>query len=174
MGEKFVMVPVPEDRVLEIMALLAGQEPDSHNARAPTGLGDGNSEGAAMRDEPGDGFEHDHVLRESYAKWADMTLPLVERAYLDSPEGGAHRELFDFLADHPDERLRYREAADALGWNPHQFATRIGSYMRRAKGRYDELRPFHIYKDPRGTWWIWMDAARADAIRRLRERNSLR
>ena len=158
MSEEFVMVPVPKGRVLEIMTLLVDQASESTNARAATRIGNDNSEAAAIRDEPeGDGLAHDHVLGESYSEWAEMPLSLVERAYLDSPERGPHRELFDFLADHPDERLTYREAADAIGWNPHQFATRIGSYMRRAKSRYDELRPFHIYKDPSRTWWIWMD-----------------
>ena len=164
MESSYVMVPVPEHLVLKTMEFILGEQGESADeADVVAPSGDDGEAGATVAPD----FDHDHVARESGAKYADMPPELVERAYLDSKADGSHRELFDFLAQHPDERLKYGDVADSLGWSKHGLPGVLGTYMRRAERRYGQLRPFHIYKDTTGTWWIWMDSQQAKIIRQL-------
>jgi hypothetical protein len=161
------MVPVPGNLVVKVMEFVVreqGGEPvvPARGEAPPSDETDPEEDTAISPD-----MYHDHVARESWAEWADMPPADVARAYLDSKPGGSHRELLEFLAEHPDERMEYKEVANSLGWSRQALNGTLGTYGRRANSRYNERRPWHIYKDPSGTWWMWMDSEQADIIRDL-------
>jgi hypothetical protein len=174
----YVNVPVPEHLVGDVMRFIVDNTPAFNASGAPVGGSEAETRGAdsspddvgnsPLTDDEPKRAPHDHAARESWAAWAQMPDELVELAYTESAVDGAHRELFEFLADHPDERMTYEDICGELGWGRRKLPAILGTYGRRSASRYDGgYRPFHIYQDQRGTWWMWMDAHRADIIRRL-------
>ena len=151
----YVMVPVPEERVPDVMRLLV----NGHKANAlPEPAGPPPLLAGSTSAEP-------HPDGESWAEFAQMPDQDVGLAYRESWQDGRQRALWEFLAGHPDERFAFAEVCERLGWDRRQLPGTLGAYGRRSKHRYGGQRPHHIHQDEHGTWWMWMDKRVARIIR---------
>lgn len=101
---------------------------------------------------------------EHAASRADM--PPNEIAEVFTGGSALFQALLIELAEYPDERRTYSNVEAALGWSRGRLASVLGGYGNRA-GRYDGRRPFRLFKEPDGTWWIWVDSGQAGIIRNL-------
>ena len=97
-----------------------------------------------------------------HLKSAEMPANEVAEAYREG--SGLFRVLLEELARHPAERRTYANVEAALGWERRRLAAVLGGYGNRAS-RYNGRRPYRIFEESDGTWWIWMDHSRAQIIR---------
>lgn len=119
---EFLPVPTPREFVGQVYGLLARLMADGGN-------GVGIVEGDSAAVEPGAGE-------------VALTPDLVRRMYEESLD--PHRKLFKYLAKHPDEWIHSDALAKALqlGSGNKSLAGMLGAFGRRAKHRYNGLRPF--------------------------------
>src|SRR5579875_173055 len=75
------------------------------------------------------------------------------------------RVLLANLAEHPDERRRYADIEDVLGWTQGRVGKVFGGYAKYASAAADGKRPFRIGRDETGEWWMWLDAELAGIVR---------
>lgn len=112
MSTNLVMVPVPEDRVMEVYALLArakgavDQQPSAIAAAT-------EAEAAPSTDEA-----------------------LIARAYRESPP--AMQRFLDYLVDRPGEWVSSRAAGKEIGLGWNQVAGVLGAFGRRWHNRYQQ------------------------------------
>lgn len=107
MGQEFISIPVPRDRVQEVYELLA----------RPKSPSDGEPAGPVASVLP--------IAADSAT---------VERAYRESPP--AMRLVFEYLASKPGVKIPMTELASNIARHPHQVAGVLGAFGRRWKGRY--------------------------------------
>ncbi|MDA0169808.1 DUF262 domain-containing HNH endonuclease family protein [Solirubrobacter taibaiensis] len=72
------------------------------------------------------------------------------------------RTLLVDLAANPGRRRRFIEIEDALGWSRGRLASVLGGFAVFSKAKIEGKRPYRIGKDEDGSWWMWMDDARAE------------
>jgi hypothetical protein len=99
---------------------------------------------------------------ETSPEFAEMPANEVAEAYGEGSE--LFRALLEELARHPGERRTYANVEAALGWERRRLAAVLGGYGNLAS-RYNGRRPYRIFQESDGTWWIWMDHSRAQVIR---------
>ena len=92
---------------------------------------------------------------------AEMPANEVAEAYREGSD--LFRALLEELARHPEERRTLANVEAVLGWERHRLAAVLGGYGNRAR-RYDGRRPYRMHQESDGTWWIWMDNARAEVV----------
>jgi len=136
-----IMVPVPEERVLEVYALLAASG-DSPPASAVSA--------AAAPD-------------------AIADEELIAKAYRQSPE--AMTLFLDYLADHPGQVIKSSEIAEAIGRTGPQQAGVLGAFGRRMKNRYGQEKWFFsaYWDHDVGSMVYSMSPEAADVIKRTRK-----
>jgi len=118
----YVQVPVPEEHVPKVIALLADLDRGFHIA-SPTSPEEAGAE----------------IFLDSN---------LVIRMYLDSEE--RHRRLLDYLAGRAGDWVYTSEIAEALGVTTGSkgMAGVFGAFGRRAKHRYGGAKPWELAWDP--------------------------
>jgi hypothetical protein len=81
------------------------------------------------------------------------------------------RALLDELASAPDRPRTFPEVERALGWPPRRIASVLGGVSHLRNTQFAGRRPYRFLDArwaPSRRWEIWMDAAQARAVRRLR------
>jgi hypothetical protein len=111
MSTTLVMVPVPEDRVLEVYALLARPKGAAESIPAVVSAGP-VVEAPSIDDE------------------------LIARAYRESPP--AMKGFLEYLADRPGVWISSREIGDSLGLDWNKVAGVLGAFGRRWHNRYQQ------------------------------------
>jgi hypothetical protein len=82
------------------------------------------------------------------------------------------RALLDELAEVPDRARPFPEIEDALGWPRRRIASVLGGVWHLRTVEFGGRRPYRFLDDresPSGRWELWMDAAQARAVTRLRQ-----
>src|SRR3954454_9367894 len=132
MSSQFVNVPVPEDRVLEVMEFLT-------RARRP----EGDARPSADQMQPA-------------SQGAIVTDPdVVGRAYRESPP--AMKQFFELLAKQPDDWVAIDELRAAMGLKTHALPGVLGAFQRRWKGHYKQggRWPFDAEWSDATESWTW-------------------
>lgn len=141
----YVQVPVPEDRVEEIIHLVYGPSATPTTA-APT--------------EP---------TIDAINVFADP-VKLAKRCYEQTHDDGVQAKLLEFLATHPDERINYPDICSAIGIGRRSLPAALGALSRRVKHRYGNVWPFEFFRPEASTGWEWslrMPADKAEVIREV-------
>ena len=105
---EFIMVPVPEERVTEVYALL-GQA--SVSDAAPTQDGE----------------------QRLSAEWSDAE---IQRCYRESSD--KMKLVLEFLAKNPNQPIHSDKLYAEIEYSAHQFAGAMGAFGRRVKNRYSK------------------------------------
>ena len=106
------LVPVPEDRLQEVYAVLGRPKGEGGAAGAPPSSPPGGDGGSSIDEE------------------------LIVRAYRESPPRMV--KFLDYLATHPDEIVSSGTLAQDLGITWNQLAGVLGAFGRRWKNRYQQ------------------------------------
>lgn len=106
------MVPVPEDRLQEVYAVLGRPG------------GEGNSTASSPQSPPGGNDD------------SPIDAALIVRAYRESPPSVV--KFLDYLAEHPDETISSNDLAKHMGLTWNQLAGVLGAFGRRWKNRYQQ------------------------------------
>ena len=141
------MVPVPEDRLQEVYAVLGRPR------------GEEGAAGSAPSAPPSPGGDGDSSLDSA----------LIARAYRESSPAMA--KFLDYLADHPDETISSVTLAEHMELTWNQLAGVLGAFGRRWKNRYQQQGKWFF-----GAYWNYaqgnqdytMPSAVADVIKRAR------
>jgi hypothetical protein len=97
---------------------------------------------------------------------SDEFAEYVRRAYVDS--SGQAKPLLEFLADNPERMVSMPEVSSHLGFpTPRSLPGLLGAFGRRAKHRYNGVKPFDAHQDG-DTWFLHMSQEAADVINGLR------
>jgi hypothetical protein len=72
------------------------------------------------------------------------------------------RDLLINLSENADQRRKYSEICDSLGWPAARLPSVFSAYSRRHGA--DSKRPFHINLDQEGSWTMWMDSRVAGIV----------
>ena len=97
---------------------------------------------------------------------SDEFTEYVRRAYVDS--SGQAKPLLEFLADNPERMVSMPEVSSHLGFpTPRSLPGLLGAFGRRAKHRYNGVKPFDAHQDG-DTWFLHMSQEAADVINGLR------
>jgi hypothetical protein len=117
----FIMVPVPEDRVMEVYALL-GRDSKTTEPEPPAAVSVTAETGSVL-------FDPD----------------LVTRAYRESPPG--MKAFLDYLADRSGEKVSSRVVGKDLGYTWNQVAGMLGAFGRRWRNRYGQTQKKWLFED---------------------------
>ena len=159
MATKYVHVPVPEERVEDVMRFILRGDLEP---RMPT-----SAAHQPARRSPTDAF--DPLQSERYPELAQMTDDDVRDASRHAST--LQRRIWEELAEHPGHPFLWSELSDRLGVSRHAVPASIGRYLDRAEELYGGMRPHHEAKNAEGTrWWIWLDERVARIILEEAER----
>ena len=154
---EFVMVPVPRERVLDVMALLTGGGgsalPPPPRGREPRGGGLGGDESDESRK----------------AEWSET---LLRRCWQESP--ASMQAVLGLLADRAPDFVPITEIAEAAyaDGSRRKFAGALGAFTKRCEKRYNATTwPFSgpVWSHELGMWQYSMPGWVAEIVRGLRD-----
>lgn len=140
-NSRYVMVPVPEERVPEVYAFLASApvaaEPRSAEPQAEPNAAEAQAE-VEWTDE------------EIKKAWSEEEIQEVYRETTDNV-----RHLLDYLAARPGQNIRIAELKAELGFTTAQFRGVTGGFGKRISHRHDQKKWFfrvEPHPDPEKPW----------------------
>lgn len=151
MTEKYVMVPVPESQVPEVMRLLVSRE------KAPPTPAPARTRATAEVSDSG--------VTESFPEYAEMSDEQIRDSY--ERASPLQKKILEYLAGHPETRFGFPELAKKIGVGSHAIPGSLGRLAASRKKHYDSLRPYRIFIDgsDRAKWRIWMDQRAATILK---------